>query len=320
MTTKRRLTPDEWLQARRRWEGAPAEGFAWLAAEIGAAWGVDIGRPGIAMKASRDGWSKGAPASGPLQGGASQSQAASQAASQSQTGPDVTPAQKPAKSRAKAPRTAPPKLAAPTTAEPITDIGPDGKAIKAGQGDPGPDVAGEKPWIRRPGTLGAPSRYRPDFAEELMRYFDVEPFETIITDPERGRTAKVPGKFPMFEEFAWQIGVTTETMRTWAAAIDEDGNLRHPEFTAAYAHARARQHALLVQGTLAGAYEPRFASLAAKNMIGFRDKVDVEADQTAISRDMLQQTYATEMALAHERMAAVLQQRLELDRGGEIDD
>jgi hypothetical protein len=61
MAEKRRLTPDEWAQVRRRWEGDPRDGFAWLAAEIEAAWGVPITRPAVRQMATKPGaeWAKG---------------------------------------------------------------------------------------------------------------------------------------------------------------------------------------------------------------------------------------------------------------------
>jgi hypothetical protein len=53
------LTKDEWYAARRRWEGATADGFGWLATEIQAALGVEISRQAVSKMASKCAWTKG---------------------------------------------------------------------------------------------------------------------------------------------------------------------------------------------------------------------------------------------------------------------
>jgi hypothetical protein len=65
---QRKLTKDEWALARRRWEGSPRAGFAWLAAEIKAAWGVGISRPAVRQMATKPGaeWVKGPGEDAPL--------------------------------------------------------------------------------------------------------------------------------------------------------------------------------------------------------------------------------------------------------------
>lgn len=300
---KRRLTADEWAQARRRWEGAVEEGFDWLRKEIAGAFDADVSRQAVADQAKRKGWGKGGSPSAPLAG-------------KKQLAQDSRHLAQEPKNLAQEKRKLTPSREARQPADDgVTDIGEDGRPLVDGSTGTAP-----KPWVRKPNPVGKPTKYRPEFAEELLAYFSAEPFETVVTNPETGRTVQVPAKFPMFESFAASIGVTYEALRSWAAAVGEDGNLRYPEFAAAYARARQLQHANLVQGTMAGAYEPRFASLAAKNMIGWKDKIEVEADQTAISRDVLEANFATEMAAAHERMSVVLAQRLALERGGEIED
>jgi phage terminase small subunit len=56
---KRRLTKEEWVAARRRWEGAPEDGVAWLVKEISAAWGVELSRPAVRQMLMKQEWKKG---------------------------------------------------------------------------------------------------------------------------------------------------------------------------------------------------------------------------------------------------------------------
>lgn len=65
---RRRLTRDEWAQVRRRWEGSPVAGFAWLAAEIDATWGVPISRVAVSNMSRKPGaaWAKGPLEDAPL--------------------------------------------------------------------------------------------------------------------------------------------------------------------------------------------------------------------------------------------------------------
>lgn len=298
MAEKRRLTPPEWAQARRRWEGSPLEGFDWLAAEIRAAWNVEITRQGVSVRAAREGWAKGGEESQPLKG-------ASPPAATTQQRPAV--AQQPARKPRFVAQQKPP--------EEVTDIGEDGRPVPPDEGAEGEQQAppGEaRPWLPAPAKLGRPTKYRPEFATELIKYFSGEPFENIVIDVDSGRTAQVPAKFPMFQTFAAKIGVGVSTLREWATEQAEDGALKRPDFAAAYARAHELQQANLVQGTMAGAYEPRFATLAAKNLIGWRDKVEVATDQIPTSKEVLEATYVTEMALAHERQARVRAERAAL--------
>lgn len=66
MPDKRRLTADEWATARRRWEGAPEEGFAWLHREMCASFDVAMTLPAVRQMAIKNGWAKGGEPSSPL--------------------------------------------------------------------------------------------------------------------------------------------------------------------------------------------------------------------------------------------------------------
>jgi hypothetical protein len=136
---------------------------------------------------------------------------------------------------------------------------------------PSPD-APERP------NLGRPSKYREEFVVMLLEYFSQPPLKTVLTQDKEGNTVEktVPALFPTLARFAANIGVTTETLHDWATAKTPEGELRNPTFSYAYKKAKDLQQANLVEGTLAGAYNSTFAIFTAKNVLGWRDKVEQE--------------------------------------------
>jgi hypothetical protein len=69
----------------------------------------------------------------------------------------------------------------------------------------------------------------------------------------------------------------------WATEKHEDGELKHPDFFNAYMRAKDYQESLLIEGGMSGHYQSQFAQLAAKNLIGWRDKSDVAQETTLIA-------------------------------------
>lgn len=125
---------------------------------------------------------------------------------------------------------------------------------------------------------GRPTKYREEFVEMLLDYFGQPPIKTITTVDKEGNTVEktVPALFPTLARFAANIGVTTETLHDWATAKTPEGQLRNENFSYAYKKAKDLQQANLVEGTLAGAYNSTFAIFTAKNVLGWRDKVEQE--------------------------------------------
>ena len=127
--------------------------------------------------------------------------------------------------------------------------------------------------------VGRPSKYEDRFVDELIKFFDVEPYrEMPILDKEGNTVAikAVPNKFPTLSRFASKIGVTRETLWDWATATDDEGNLIHAEFSNAYKVAKEYQESILVEGAMAGAFQANFSIFTAKNVLGWRDKVEQE--------------------------------------------
>lgn len=130
----------------------------------------------------------------------------------------------------------------------------------------------------RPNAVGRPPKYTDDFADQLIEYFNAPPTrEVVVKDKQGNETTQVlPGVFPTLARFAANIGVCRDTLHDWATAKNPDGTQRHPKFSDAYKRAKALQEANLVEGTMAGAYNSTFAIFTAKNVLGWRDKVEQE--------------------------------------------
>ena len=128
-------------------------------------------------------------------------------------------------------------------------------------------------------TAGRPSLYKPEYAEDLIKFFDVEPYYEMPILDDKGNTVAmkhIPNKFPTLARFATKVGVTRDTLYEWSTATLEDGSLKHPEFSYAYKRAKDFQEAILAEGTMAGAFQANFAIFTAKNVLGWRDKVEQE--------------------------------------------
>ena len=293
MTTKRRLTLEEWSAARHRWQGDPRDGFNWLAAELRASLSVEITRQAVGDMARRKAWAKESPPSTSRPPAAVQMLAAL-----AQVRAELAQEAK-AKQKAQQPGGHGKQRGGYTLpkAEP-TGLAPVGLP------------PGEKP----PGYQGTgrPSLYRTAYARQVIDFFSIEAYTTIVQDRGEDRdpvVVQAPSKFPTLERFAAGIGVSAKRLKEWADALSADGSARHPEFRDAYARARDLQRAVLIEGAMVGAYEARVASLALKNLADWRDKVDVAAEVVPTSAADLQSTYVSRMNAAYARQAEVMAER-----------
>lgn len=275
-----KLTPEQWAAARRRWEGCDRIGFAWLREEVLAAFGDAPSRPAMQQMAESQGWKKGGPPSEPI--------------------PPASASRKVSQPPAKA--TAPSRK--------VTAAGDSNPAAAAPEAAAKPRTAqkAEKP----PGYAGTgrPGLYRPEYAEQIIAFFDVEPYKEVTVEGRSGpRVELVPNTFPTLQRFAHRIGVRATTVSDWATAVDSEGKPRHPEFAEAYARARELQEALFVEGTVAGVFSDRFAPFMAKNMFGWKDKTEVAVEVDPVSVEHLQEVFVKRMEAAQERMAEVYARR-----------
>ena len=121
---------------------------------------------------------------------------------------------------------------------------------------------------------GQPTKYKPEYCQQLIDYFSIEPLEIIreqeITDTEGDKyiSRRLPQRFPWFEGFARKIGVHRNTLKNWCN--------EHPEFAEAYDTAKDLQREFIVDVALSGAAPPSFAIFTMKNVCGWRDERDLK--------------------------------------------
>ena len=121
---------------------------------------------------------------------------------------------------------------------------------------------------------GQPTKYKPEYCQQLIDYFSIEPLEIIreqeIVGTEGGKyvSRRLPQRFPWFEGFARKIGVHRNTLKNWCN--------EHPEFVEAYETAKDLQREFLVDIGLSGATSASFAIFTMKNVCGWRDERDLK--------------------------------------------
>lgn len=124
--------------------------------------------------------------------------------------------------------------------------------------------------------LGRPSSYRPEYAQQMVDYFDQPAWD--VTNPDGSVTE---GFFPTLAGFCCEINVTKVTLRGWANAKDMDGTPLWPEFLSAFEHCKERQEQVFSQGYMRGKYfNPMIGTLIAKNLMDWRDKQEIESQVT----------------------------------------
>lgn len=132
---------------------------------------------------------------------------------------------------------------------------------------------------------GRPTDYRPEYAQILIDYFSVEPYREIMrqTITKSGDVIEVPvneaNDFPTLAGFAIKIGVCRDTLLEWSKV--------HPEFSGAYKRCKDYQENFLAINGNKGLINQPFGIFTAKNVIGWRDKVDHTVEETPASPDAL---------------------------------
>lgn len=125
-----------------------------------------------------------------------------------------------------------------------------------------------------PRGRGAPSDYKPEYCDALIKYFDVPPYREIPEtwyNPDgsvKRESMKLVANPPAhIGGFARSIGVSKVTVYEWAK--------RYPDFAYSLLHARDMRRAMIIDNALSGLYNPLFAKLAAANLFGWHDRQDV---------------------------------------------
>jgi DNA-packaging protein gp3 len=338
--TKAKISDEQYAKIRARWQGSPAEGFSWLAREVKGAYDINITRQALAQTAAHQGWKKDKTKSEPLaivaQFGevltapgmtpddlvrkrmsdafraeannivGSNSNSKSNESQASNSKPDSKSKGKKSGKQSKeqatelAPPTTPPTTRLPTTPEPdVVTVMPDGQALV---------------------TPGRPVSYRPEYAQQIITFFSGEPFEHVEVQSISGTTkmqmvAKDP---PTLAGFASRLGITLETLNSWATAVKLDGAPRFPEFFDAYARARQLQESLLVRGAALGVYSDRFIPFVLKNWHGWQDQPERAMQADPVSIDELESLFTRHEAEAEASMLRTIAEREALDLDGDM--
>ena len=121
--------------------------------------------------------------------------------------------------------------------------------MKIGKARP-PAVAGTTPRRKRGDPMpegyvfGAPTTYRPEYCQAIIKYFGGADSWDINTDAKGSSKAIPSSKLPTFERWAAEMGVGQRTLLDWRD--------RYPEFADAYETAKSLQKAFLMELGAAG--------------------------------------------------------------------
>ena len=120
--------------------------------------------------------------------------------------------------------------------------------------------------------------YRPEFAERLLKFFDVPPFRVTEVQKKDGSIAllETASELPTFAAFARSLGVTQIQLMKWEE--------KYPDFAEAAKKARDLQGDILIQNSLRGTYSSSFAVFTAKNILGWTDGKEMTVPQRIIVR------------------------------------
>lgn len=124
---------------------------------------------------------------------------------------------------------------------------------------------------------GRPTKYDPKYCDEMIEYFSVEPFTNEVTEVvSNGRKVQVvkevASKYPSMAGFAVKIGVHRDTLQEWAK--------EHEQFSVAYKKAKVLQENWMLVNGLRGNVNVPFGIFISKNNLGYKDRQDIEVNQT----------------------------------------
>ena len=122
--------------------------------------------------------------------------------------------------------------------------------------------------------MGRPSKYKPEYCDQIIEYFSVTPYENKVVETIHTKGGdiikkykEVPSDLPLISKFARSIGVTHETIDEWARV--------HREFSLALKEAKKLQEAHLITNALRDNFAQAFSIFAMKNMCGWRDRQEI---------------------------------------------
>lgn len=123
-------------------------------------------------------------------------------------------------------------------------------------------------------VFGRPTKYRPEYCQKIVEFFDRKPYEPMLKDDgtpflnKFGDPVMIPAVFPTFERFAFEIGVEVKTLHNWCN--------EHPDFLQAFTRAKHLQSDVLDVNGLAENYNAGYAKFIAINCTEKVDKVETK--------------------------------------------
>lgn len=117
------------------------------------------------------------------------------------------------------------------------------------------------------------TEYTEDRIADLYDYFAVDPMRERATSYKIGKRTvrkvyREAVELPTIDGFCAKHNLYRSLLDAWAQ--------KYPRFAQAIDQCRAHQARILIHNGLMGHYNTSFATMAAKNLIGWRDKFDVE--------------------------------------------
>lgn len=135
--------------------------------------------------------------------------------------------------------------------------------------------------------VGRPTKYKFEYCQELVNFFDVEPYEDIelphyTKDGKKDENGKriiswidfkrMPRKLPTLRDFAKSINVSIRVVYDW---LNEKSNVFQPEFLHAFTQAKDIRKDFLIQNGLQGLYPPLSFKFVAINLTDMTDRQEL---------------------------------------------
>ena len=126
-------------------------------------------------------------------------------------------------------------------------------------------------------SVGRPSKYKPEYCDDIIRYFDVPPQQTTYKktyyadgtlkseDP-----VTLACQLPTLQGYAHSIDINKDTLIEWSK--------EHQEFSVAYTRAKELQEQIWLINGMSGLYNSQFAQFFGTNCLGYKIKQDVTLD------------------------------------------